>query len=200
MSKTVWDKQFSAEHYVYGETPNAFIKEMYKHFPKGSRIAAFAEGEGRNAAFLAKDHHVTAFDQSVVGLKKTRKLGKKLGVSENIETVEMDLTQEHVEAEKFNGAILVFGHVPKTVQHDLFTNIIRSLKPGGIFIFEVYSEKQLKYRTGGPGDVSLLYSPEMILQELNALFPLHFYYGEATRYEGDKHTGKCHVIQGVFRK
>ncbi len=200
MSKKMWDKQFSAKHYVYGETPNAFIKEHHHLFPKGSKIAAFAEGEGRNAAFLAKEHYVTAFDQSVVGLEKTRKLGEKFKVAHKIETVEIDLTEEKVTPESFDGAILVFGHVPENLQPTFFENIYRSLKPGGLFLFEVYSEKQLEYRTGGPGDISLLYSPELILSQLKALFPLHFYYGEAVRHEGDKHTGRCHVIQGIFRK
>ena len=70
MGKEHWDERFSQQHYMYGKEPNAFIKEKGPLLDKG-HVLAIAEGEGRNAVYLATlDHDVTAWDYSIEGLKK----------------------------------------------------------------------------------------------------------------------------------
>lgn len=197
MSKNMWDERFSSEEYMYGEVANAFIVDKSTFVPQRANVACFAEGEGRNAVFLAKEgHHVTAYDQSIVGLEKTKTLAAKHDV--DVQTVAMDLTSERVNEEAYDVAMLVFGHVPKEDQSFLMNNLIRSVKPGGYVMFEVYSEEQLTYNTGGPGVKDALYDPKDILDIIEPYTCLHFYYGEAERHEGLRHTGKCHVIQVVI--
>ncbi|HLS61323.1 MAG TPA: class I SAM-dependent methyltransferase [Virgibacillus sp.] len=199
MSKDQWDRSFSADEFVYGESENIFIHNMSPFIPAQSIVGCFAEGEGRNAVFLAKEgHDVTAYDQSSVGLEKAEELAYKHNV--NIETVAMDLTKEHVSNNQYDAAIMVFGHVPKQDQPFFMENIIDSVKPGGHVLFEVYSEAQLDYQTGGPPSVDLLYHPETVLSWVNQYKCLHFYYGEAERHEGKRHHGRCHVIQVVIKK
>ncbi|MEI7575141.1 MAG: hypothetical protein WCJ00_05505 [Methylotenera sp.] len=66
----MWDERYSAEVYAYGKKPNKFLKDNYKVIPKG-KVLSLAEGEGRNAVFLAKQGYaVTAVDASQVGLEK----------------------------------------------------------------------------------------------------------------------------------
>lgn len=199
MSKEHWDHSFSVKDYVYGETENEFINKMSYIIPKHSKVACFAEGEGRNAVYLATEGHtVTAYDQSTVGLKKARNLAEQNNVG--IETVEIDLTKATVQKNQYDAAIMVFGHVPKKDQQFLIDNIIGSLKKGGYMIIEVYSEAQLEYKTGGPGSVDHLYDPIDILNWTKHMKCVHFYYGEAERNEGKRHTGLCHVIQFVIEK
>lgn len=199
MSRDHWNNSFSEEDYVYGEEPNDFIGEQAERLPEHSRIAAFAEGEGRNAVYLAGvGHEVTAYDQSEVGLHKANQLAERLGVA--IETRAMDLAKELVPAESADAAIMVFGHVPKQSQPFLFENLMQSVRPGGYILFEVYSEKQLAYGTGGPKEINSLYDPADILKWLGSHDILHFYCGEAVRHEGKRHTGTGHVIQGVIKK
>ncbi|WP_240377948.1 hypothetical protein [Bacillus piscicola] len=51
--------------------------------------------KGRNAVYLAKlGHDVTSYDQSTVGLEKTKALAGRNDV--DVATVEMNLTQEKV--------------------------------------------------------------------------------------------------------
>ena len=70
----MWDERYSAKGYAYGTTPNEFLVESVNSIPKG-KVLSLAEGEGRNAVFLAKQGYaVTAVDGSVVGLNKARKL------------------------------------------------------------------------------------------------------------------------------
>lgn len=199
MSKEHWNSSFSDDDYVYGEIPNQFIKENSDHIPENSAVACLAEGEGRNAVYLAKQgHRVTAYDQSNVGLDKTKKLAAKHDV--NVATVEMDLTKEKVDENLYDAAIMVFGHVPRSDQAFLMESLMNAVKPGGYVIFEVYSEDQLDYRTGGPPVKDMLYDPADILQWMGQSKFLHFYYGEAERKEGKRHSGTGHVIQVVLRK
>lgn len=111
-----------------------------------------------------------------------------------VETIEMDLTKEKVKPNQYDAAIMVFGHVPKNGQQFLMKSMIDAVMPGGHIIFEVYSEAQLAYETGGPQSVDMLYNPVDILQWIENYKCIHFYYGEAARNEGKKHTGLGHVI------
>ncbi|HHY73287.1 MAG TPA: class I SAM-dependent methyltransferase [Bacillus bacterium] len=199
MSKEQWDKSFSDKDYIYGENENAFINNVSRIIPKKSKIGCFAEGEGRNAVYLAKlGHDVTAYDQSMVGLLKTKNLASKKNVT--VETIEIDLTKEKVKTNQYDVAIMVFGHVPKKDQQFLIESMIGSVKPGGTIIFEVYSEDQLKYETGGPKSIEMLYDPADILDWIKGYKCIHFYYGEAERNEGKKHIGLGHVIQVIIKK
>lgn len=199
MSKEHWDNSFSDKDFVYGERENVFIHEMSDIIPAHSKVGCFAEGEGRNAVYLAKmGHDVTSFDQSTIGLKKTKTLAQENHVK--VDTVEIDLTKEKVGSNQFDAAILVYGHVPKNDQPFLIDSMINSVKPGGYVMFEVYSEDQLDYKTGGPQSVDMLYNPADILHWIKDYKCIHFYYGEATRNEGKRHNGVGHIIQVVIKK
>lgn len=199
MSKEKWNERFSEEEYVYGEIVNEFIRENSSLFAAQAKVGCFAEGEGRNAIYLASlGYEVTAYDQSENGLEKTRKLAEKHQV--NVGTISMDLTKEKADTNQFDAAIMVFGHVPKPSQHFFIENIINSVKPGGHILFEVYSEDQLAYKTGGPPFVENLYDPASVLDWIKSYKCLHFYYGDAVRNEGTKHTGLGSVIQVAIRK
>ncbi|SFE83753.1 class I SAM-dependent methyltransferase [Alteribacillus iranensis] len=194
-----WDERFGREEYVYGVTPNLFIQEQAHRLTESSTVAAFAEGEGRNAVYLASQgHHVTAYDYSVNGLQKTTQLAERENV--RIETIQKDLVADTIPQETFDAAIMVFGHFMKEDQQLVLEKVISSVKPGGIIMFEVYSEKQLEYQTGGPKMKDMLYDPHDILTWTKDYKVLHFFYGEQHREEGLFHTGLGHVIQGVITK
>jgi 2-polyprenyl-3-methyl-5-hydroxy-6-metoxy-1,4-benzoquinol methylase len=77
----MWNERYSAKEYAYGKTPNKFLEDRYKVIPKG-KVLSLAEGEGRNAVFLAKQgYSVTAVDASQVGLDKAEKLAEENEVS-----------------------------------------------------------------------------------------------------------------------
>lgn len=198
MAKKTWDQSFSKKEYVYGTKENEFLKEVSYYLPKGARVACFAEGEGRNAVYLAKlDHKVTAYDLSPIGLQKTKELAKKNHVE--VETVEIDLTKEEVPTHQYDAVVMIYGHVPKEDQLFLMENMKKALKPQGYIIFEVYSEEQLHYRSGGPQNKEMLYHPKDVLTWFQKEHFLHFFYGEAERIEGIRHTGLGHVIQAVIK-
>ena len=66
----MWDERYAVAEFVYGKEPNAFLAEHCDKLPKG-KVLSLAEGEGRNAVFLAaQGYEVTAVDASLVGLNK----------------------------------------------------------------------------------------------------------------------------------
>lgn len=199
LSKEFWDKSFSDKDFVYGERENIFINHVSEMIPEHAKVGCFAEGEGRNAVYLAKlGHDVTSYDQSVTGLDKTKALAGQHNV--DVETVEMDVTKESAAENQYDAAVMVFGHVPKQDQQFFIESMIGSVKTGGYIIFEVYSDAQLPYQTGGPKSLDMLYNPIDVLHWIKGYKCIHFYYGEVERNEGKRHTGTGHVIQVVVRK
>lgn len=199
MIEDKWNESFGREDFVYGTIANEFIKDHAHQFSTDSKIACLAEGEGRNAVHLARlGHDVTAYDVSEVGLEKSEKLAQTNNVS--IETEKLNLIEEDLPHERYDNAILVYGHVHKDDQPKLINNMIQTVKKDGLIMFEVYSTDQINYKTGGPGKTDYLYDPKTILDLIEPYKVLHFYYGETERYEGLRHNGLGHVIQVIIQK
>ena len=74
----MWDERYSAEGYAYGKNPKRIPEETdFRCIPKG-RVLSLAEGEGRNAVFLAgQGYQVTAVDSSQVGLSKGKEVSRR---------------------------------------------------------------------------------------------------------------------------
>ncbi|OUQ87602.1 SAM-dependent methyltransferase [Brevibacillus brevis] len=195
----IWNERFHSEEYYYGEEPNVFIEQQAYRLEHGQKVIAFAEGEGRNAVFLAKRNlEVTAIDYAESGLQKTKKLAQKHSV--DVLTKKMDLLEEEVPSEEYDAAIMVYGHFHKNAQTMILNKMKKAIKPKGIMMLEVFSEEQLKYGTGGPQDLDMLYDPKEILAWCKGHEVIHFFYGEQERVAGKAHTGLAHVIQLVLRK
>ncbi|WP_068793002.1 class I SAM-dependent methyltransferase [Brevibacillus laterosporus] len=197
--ESTWNERFRSEEYIYGEEPNVFIYQQAFRLKECPRVIAFAEGEGRNAVFLAsRGHEVTAIDYAESGLQKTKKLAQKYAV--DVQTKKVDLLVDNVPNEEYDAAIMVFGHFHRDAQEMIFHKMKNASKPGGIIMLEVYSKDQLHYGTGGPADVAMLYEPQEVLSWCEGHEVIHFFYGEKERVEGKLHTGLAHVIQLVVRK
>lgn len=194
-----WDKRFNTIEYVYGEQPNAFIEDYVHYLEDYTNVAAYAEGEGRNAVFLAlQGHKVTAFDYAESGLKKTNQLAEKHNVA--VHTKLTDLLEDELPIETFDAAIMVFGHFPVEQQHKVFQQIVDSVKSGGRIMMELYSIYQLPYASGGPRQLDFLYDPLDVLKWCQPYKIIHFFTGEQVRNEGKLHTGLAHTIQLIIEK
>jgi cyclopropane fatty-acyl-phospholipid synthase-like methyltransferase len=194
-----WNERFKSEDYIYGTQPNVFIADMHKKLQLSGDALAIAEGEGRNAVFLAEQGmNVTTWDYAQSGLEKTQKLATKKGVTINTELV--DLNEANWDKEKWDEIICVFGHFPENLREKTLNGIKGAVKPEGHFITEVYSPYQLPYKSGGPKEDSLLYKPEEFLKMFSDWKIIHFFMGEVMRDEGEFHKGLSHVIQFVGQK
>lgn len=67
----MWDERYSHTEFVYGKNPNDFLASLDLKDGNNKKILCLAEGEGRNAVYMAKlGYDVLAVDQSRVGLHK----------------------------------------------------------------------------------------------------------------------------------
>ncbi|MDT0191656.1 class I SAM-dependent methyltransferase [Exiguobacterium sp. BG5(2022)] len=195
-----WDERFSSEEYVYGTEPNEFLREwVTSHQPERKRVLAIAEGEGRNAVWLATlGFEVEIWDVSIAGIDKAKRLATSRNVS--IQTKQIDLNEADWPNKAYDMVICIFGHFPPHVREKVFTGIQQTLRPGGLFLSEVYSTHQLAYGTGGPNDASLLYTEEMFHQLDDDFVPLVLNETVVWREEGTLHHGESAVIQYVGQK
>lgn len=194
-----WDNRFKADHYVYGKEANAFLTEIHHKLDLSGNALAIAEGEGRNAVYLAEQGmNVTTWDFAQSGLDKTEQLAKERGVTVSTELV--DLNEANWKENTWDEIVCVFGHFPTDLRVKTLQNIKKAVKPGGYFVTEVYSHYQVPYKSGGPPVVDMLYKPEEFLTTFSDWRIEHFFMGEVMRHEGDLHNGLSHVIQFAGQK
>lgn len=194
-----WNNRFQTENYVYGTEPNVFLSEMHKKLQLSGDALTIAEGEGRNAVFLAEQGmKVTAWDYAASGLAKINKLANKRGVAVNTQLV--DLNEAVWEKNQWDQLVCIFGHFPGELRRQTLQGVKEAVKPGGYYITEVYSQHQIPYNSGGPRNVELLYSPEEFLRPFADWRIVHFFMGEVVRHEGELHNGLAHVIQFAGQK
>lgn len=196
--KAFWDSRYSDTGFAYGDRPNDFLAEEAHRVPKG-HVLCLAEGEGRNAVFLAQQgYHVTAVDQSVVGLEKAQDLAKQHGVS--IDTVVADLATFNLGTSAWEGIVSIWAHLPQALREQVHQRVVTALKPGGIFILEAYTEDQLETpgRGGPPREQKeMLMSLRGLQTELDGLTFLVGQEIERDVQEGVYHHGPSAVVQVV---
>lgn len=191
----MWDDRYSAEEYAYGTKPNEFLEENVNHIPKG-KVLSLAEGEGRNAVFLAKQgYSVTAVDASLVGLNKARKLAEENGVV--VEFVHADLADYDLGENRWDGIVSIFCPLPSSLRKQLYKKVEAGLKQDGVFLLEAYTPEQLKHGTGGGNSADVMQSKESLSLELAGLKFRHLMELERDVREGIYHTGIGAVVQAI---
>lgn len=198
----MWDQRYNEEGFAYGADPNDFLKSEYSRIPKGGRILCLAEGEGRNAVFLAKQGYaVTAVDQSSVGLEKAQNFSIESGVK--ISTIIADLANYDLGTERWDGIVSISVHLPPELRKNLHRQVVSALKKDGVFILEAFTERQIEMDgIGGPppSKKEMFMSLNDLESELNGL---EFAVGtelERNISEGKYHQGESAVVQVVAYK
>ncbi|MCA9591416.1 MAG: class I SAM-dependent methyltransferase [Myxococcales bacterium] len=198
MDPTFWDERYSGETYAYGTEPNELLRNEASRIPKG-RVLCLAEGEGRNAVFLAGlGYDVTAVDFSKAGLAKAERLAKERGVA--LTTVHADLATYAPPEGTFSGVIAIFAHLPPAVRKRVHALIPRVLAPGGVLVLEAYTPAQIPLGTGGPKDPAMTMTLDGLREELA---PLTIVIGrelERDIQEGAFHSGPSATVQVVAKR
>lgn len=200
--KTFWDERYREEGFAYGTEPNDFLVSQQHRIPEAGRVLCIAEGEGRNALFLAtRGFHVTGVDQSMVGLEKAQELGRQYDVE--IQTRQADLADFEIESASWDGVVSISAHLPSAIRARLHKQVVAGLKPGGVLILEAYTPKHIDMPgVGGPppDQIDMFMSLEALKHELKGLEFLHALETERHMNEGKYHQGPSAVVQVVARK
>lgn len=196
---TDWDQRYGEPGWAFGTDPNDFLREAAHHLPPGGRVLCLAEGEGRNAVWLAQQgFDVTGVDTAAVGLAKARALAAERGV--RLTTVTADLATFEFEPAAWDGVVSIFAHVPAEVRRLVHAALPVTLRPGGVLVLEAYRPQQLQRGTGGPPDDARMLDLERLREELGGLEWLLAREIEREVVEGRYHTGLASTVQLVARR
>jgi 2-polyprenyl-3-methyl-5-hydroxy-6-metoxy-1,4-benzoquinol methylase len=197
MQADFWNLRYSENGFAYGTEANDFLRTQT--FPEGAKILCLAEGEGRNAVYLAEQgYEVTAIDMAYEGIEKTRDLAQMKNIS--VKTICANLAEYEIAAEHWDGIVIIFGHFPEVVRKCVHQSLYKALKKGGKVVIEAYSKDQLKFKTGGPMDANLLYSVEELQEDFKEFGDVEIIQLEREIHEGRYHNGMSSVLQLVARK
>ena len=136
----------------WSKKPSIFVEEIVEYFPAGSRILELGCGQGQDGLWLAgaRGFHVIAtdFEQSALDISRQRKLDQDV---QNIVFESLNLDELFVyDDEKFD---VVYSHLAlhyfdTETTKQVFNEIYRVLKPGGIVAFLVNSVNDPEYNRG----------------------------------------------------
>ena len=200
MKAEFWNERYLNHESVYGDLPNVFFKQCMDNLPPGKLLLP-AEGEGRNAVYAAlMGWDVTAFDYSHVGRGKALKLSenRQVKITYNV----TDFLSFETAPASMDAVALIYAHMPAEIRQRFHHKIATWVKPGGHSILEAFNPLQLGLNSGGPKELSMLYTPEM----LTADFPAEYWdVGiletlETELNEGPFHQGRAQIIRLLARK
>jgi len=196
----IWDERYAGEDYFFGTKPNAFLVSQRHLLKQNMSCLAVADGEGRNGVWLAQQGlQVLSVEASAVALEKAKKLAQLRGVSIDFE--QADLANWQWGANRFDVVVAIFiQFAPPGLREQMFADIKRCLKPGGLLLLQGYTPRQLKYKTGGPSAVENLYTEALLRKEFGDMEILQLSEHDEHVSEGTGHSGMSALIDLVARK
>jgi ubiquinone/menaquinone biosynthesis C-methylase UbiE len=154
------------------------------------------EGEGRNAVYAASQQWtVNAFDASEAGRLKALQLAHKKGVV--IDYVVDDASAINYPENSADVVAFIYSHLPPVTRKLVFQKAVSWLKPGGKIILETFNPDQLQNSSGGPKDISMLYTEDIIQEDFKALKFELLQTLQIILSEGKHHEGKADIIRFV---
>lgn len=188
------------DEYLFGTSPNKFLASQAEHFGNGMSVLSVADGEGRNAVWLAEQGcQVTAAEISPVAQEKAAKLARARHVA--VEFIRADILNWNWPEEAYDAVVGIFIQFATPAERPRqLAGMKQAVKPGGLLLLQGYTPKQLEYRTGGPSAVENLYT-EAMLRELFADWEIVLLREHEDMIgEGVAHVGRSALIDLVVRK
>jgi SAM-dependent methyltransferase len=195
-----WNQRFAAPGLLFGSEPNGWLREHASIWSPGDRLLCVADGEGRNSVWLAEQGlSVEAFDIAETGVVKARELAAQRGVAVSFTISDCD-TYAWPEAACDGVAAIFVQFADPLLRERLFARMVSALKPGGRLVLQGYTPRQLEYRTGGPPQVSHLYTEALLREAFDDLDIESLREYDADLAEGTGHSGRSALIGLVARR
>ena len=196
-----WNERFDKEEFIFGKEPNEYLVEKAKqHLKSKNKVLCIADGEGRNGVWLARQGmQVVGFDASDIALVKAKQFAKEHQVE--VEYSFSDTDSYAWPENTYDAVIGIFiQFADPEMRARIFQQTYKTLKPGGLFILQGYTPKQLEYKTGGPSLIEHLYTEEMIRDLAKDFKILELVSYEKELSEGPRHTGMSAILGLVAKK
>ena len=137
--KEKWNRKYQATEYTSGREPCQWLRENSGLLPGKGKALDIASGEGRNAVYAASlGYEVLGLDISEKGLQNAQDLAHEKNLP--INTLVTDLDGFEFEENAFD-LVMCFYFLDR----NLFPGIRKTLKPGGLLIYETFTLDHLKY-------------------------------------------------------
>lgn len=195
----MWDERFSQVEPVYGEEPNTYLRAQVARLKPNSKVFVPGDGYGRNGLWLARQgFQVHTVDLSPIGVERARKAAETTGVKMIAE--QADLSAWNWPENEFDAVAAIYLHLPPGARTKLHEKMFRALRSGGILILEAFTPAQLQHSSGGPKQLDLLYTAEMLREDFAAADVLELEEREIHLDEGRMHRGPAAVVRAVFAR
>jgi len=194
-----WNKRFSIEDYLFGADPaQALVKLEHYLIPQGDTLV-IADGEGRNSVYLAsRGFRVTASDSSTVANVKAKALAANQNVEVNYQVE--DFFDIDWSAEQYDNIVgIFFQFIPPDKIKQVLTALRTAIKKGGTLLIHGYTPQQIELATGGPKDVSLMYTKELFEDVFESVEILVNKEYQMQLSEGSGHKGQSALIDFVAK-
>jgi 2-polyprenyl-3-methyl-5-hydroxy-6-metoxy-1,4-benzoquinol methylase len=166
VDRTAWNERYSSTDLVWSAGPNAFLPAEVAGLVPG-RALDLACGEGRNALWLAEQGwDVTAVDFAEAGVDKGRHFGDERGIT--VDWHVADITAWRPGA-PFDLVVIFYLQLPATEMTAVLTMAAEAVAPGGTFLLVAHDRSNLESGYGGPGDVSVLPTPQSVAAAIGGL-------------------------------
>ncbi|RUA34005.1 MAG: SAM-dependent methyltransferase [Bacteroidetes bacterium] len=196
--KDFWNERYAKKEFIYGTEPNEFLREELEKLPAG-KIILPCDGEGRNAVFAAKlGWEVNAFDYSASAKEKAFALARQEGVSPHYEVA--DIHEKEFKENSADVVALIYAHFPAELRKIAHQKAIKWLKPGGKLVLEAFNPKQLPNDSGGPKNIEMLYTEDILREDFKELKIEKLESLETNLSEGNFHKGKADIIRLIAIK
>lgn len=198
-----WNARYSgSDGFLFGEEPNAWLKRQSPWLSPGSKVCCVADGEGRNSVWLARQgHFVSAFDLSPVAVARGQRLASQHRIRTDVRVASIEQWIDQAEPSSLDAIVAIFiQFAGPALRESLFSAVRRALKPQGVLIIEGYGQRQLQFRTGGPGAIENLYDARLIPSAFRGWSTLASRDAEVMLAEGSGHLGRSHLLSSVVRK
>jgi ubiquinone/menaquinone biosynthesis C-methylase UbiE len=142
---------------IVGDPWERFVGELGTRLDDGARVLDLGCGDGNKTRRLAERFDVTGVDISPEQLRLAR------AAAPEVTFVEADFAELEFPAETFDAvtAFYSFMHVPRDRHLEVFRNVLRWLKPGGLFLAPLST-------VGGPDRIENWLGVEMFFSGFDA--------------------------------
>ncbi|HET9634226.1 MAG TPA: class I SAM-dependent methyltransferase [Terrabacter sp.] len=172
MKASDWDERYAAHDLVWSAEPNRFVAEIVGPMTPGHALDV-AAGEGRNAIWMAQQGWtVVAADYSTVAVERMRSLAAdRLGDDlARLTPLVADATQPAPGGPAaYDLALLSYLQLPAPEWRQALREAVEAVRPGGRVVVVGHAGRNLAEGWGGPGDRSVLYDPDEVLERADGL-------------------------------
>lgn len=196
----MWEDRFSTPDYLFGTEPASFLRRHADWLAPGMSVLSVAEGEGRNAVFLAeRGLRVRGLEDAPSAIAKAHRLAADRGVT--IDMVKADVLAHDWAAESHDVVIGIFiQFAPPADRARLFAGMAQAVRPGGLILLHGYRPEQVALGTGGPKDPAHLYTDALLSEAYSGWDVQLSDSYDAMLTEGTGHVGRSALIDFIARK